>query len=647
MCGIAGFLTSERMDSNAISAALGPMIDCLAHRGPDQKGTWSSPEFGVGLGFRRLAIVDLSAEGHQPMASASDRYTMIFNGEVYNFGDLRKTLETRGHRISGHSDTAVILASFEEWGVVESLPKFNGMFALAVWDAQEKLLTLARDRLGIKPLFVFHRPGFTSFGSELKALTRAPSFERQLDPSSLESYLRYLYVPAPQTIYKNTIKLLPGCYVQLRSADQDVGEPIPYWSLNDAYHRSQATQITSDQESVELLEELLLDSVRMRMISDVPLGALLSGGIDSSTVVALMQEVSDRPVKTYTIGFGEAEFDESSDARVIAQHLGTDHTELKVNGNDALEVIPQIPTMFDEPLADPSQIPTYLVSKLARRDVTVVLSGDGGDELFAGYNRYRFGVDTINRVRAIPAIPRRLIGSGLGMVSAATLARAVRIAASVVPGMSAPRLLDEKIRKVRHLLPLDSRAEMYRSLMSIWQRPSELVNNMGVVPDRAHGILMGHHPVSLSDRMMLADQTTYLPDDLLAKVDRASMAVSLEARVPILDHRIVELAWRMPPTAKVKGGVTKWALRQVLHKRVPSSLMDRPKIGFTVPIEAWLRGPLRSWADDLLSPDKLGKCDLLRAAPILHEWNALKAGNGSGIAIWTVLMFQAWREEWS
>ena len=647
MCGFAGFLTSDGMDAEAMSAALAPMIHCLAHRGPDQQGVWTSPDDGVGLGFRRLAIIDLTDEGHQPMKSTSGRFVLTFNGEIYNFGDLRAELRTRGHRFRGRSDTEVILAAFEEWGVKASFPRFNGMFALAVWDTERKVLVLARDRVGIKPLYVYHEPGFISFGSELKALQQGPLFDRALSPSALELYLRYLYVPAPQTIFRNANKLLPGCCVTILSVDQGVPPPEPYWSLADTYASGRQERIRSDGEAVERLEALLLDAVKLRMISDVPLGALLSGGVDSSTVVALMQELSERPVKTYTIGFDDAEFDESTDARSIAQHLGTDHVELRLTGQDALDVIPLLPAMFDEPHADPSQIPTYLVSKLARSEVTVALTGDGGDELFGGYNRYRYGAKTIERLSGMPRLPRHIIGAGVRAVSPERWARAYRTVAALIPGAKAVRLPGDKIRKLGDLLRADTQAEMYRSLMSAWQRPGEVVRGGDGVSDRAAQILARPGPAPLVERMMLADQTTYLPDDLLAKLDRASMAVSLEARVPILDHRIVELSWRLPQRAKIRSGVTKWALRQVLYRRVPRELIERPKTGFSVPIDRWLRGSLREWADELLSPESLKMCELLEPDPILREWEAVKSGSGSGLSVWTVLMFQAWRAEWA
>ena len=467
------------------------------------------------------------------------------------------------------------------------------------------------------------------------------------DPSALESYLRYLCVPAPQTIYRHVSKLLPGCHLTIRSADWGLPPPSPYWSLSEAHSQGREDPIRTDQEAVEWLEELLSDSVKLRMVSDVPLGALLSGGVDSSTVVALMQEASNRPVKTYTIGFGEAEFDESKNAKAIASHLGTDHTELRLTGEDSLAVIPLLPTMFDEPHADPSQIPTYLVSKLARSEVTVALTGDGGDELFGGYNRYRFGARAIHRLSRMPTLPRRLMGRALRAVPTSTLARAYQATASLMPGVSAHRLAEEKLRKMGNLLGADTPAEMYRSLMSAWQRPERLVRNGDTCLDRADEILSRSGSTPLVQRMMLADQTTYLPDDLLAKVDRASMAVSLEARVPLLDHRVVELSWRMPETAKINAGVTKWALRQVLYRRVPPELVERPKTGFSVPIDEWLRGPLREWADDLLSQHSLESSELLEPGPIFREWEAVKSGKGSGISIWTILMFQAWRSEWA
>ena len=646
MCGFAGFLTSESIEGVAMSAALEPMIRSLAHRGPDQEGSWTSPEDGIALGFRRLAILDLTDEGHQPMRSASGQFVLTFNGEIYNFRELRKELEDKGHRFRGRSDTEVILASFEDRGIEDSLVRFNGMFAMAVWDSHRNVLVLARDRLGIKPLYVYREQGFISFGSELKALVEGPTFDKTVDKGALESYLRYLYVPAPATIYSNATKLLPGTFLTIESAKEALGEARSYWSLESACAEAEGSPIASADEAAERLEELLKSSVKLRMIADVPLGALLSGGVDSSTVVALMQEISDQAVKTFTIGFGGGEHDESAHARAIANHLGTDHRELTLTGQDALDIVPRLAMMFDEPHADPSQIPTYLVSELASREVTVALTGDGGDELFAGYNRYLFGVRTIDGLGRIPKMPRRVLESGLSAVSPETWARAYRGVTGLLPGAEAHRLPEQKIRKIIDLLGAETESDMYRSLMSVWQHPNQLIADPVGGPDRADDIVAGEWPRALIDRMMLADQSTYLPDDLLAKVDRASMAVSLEARVPLLDHRIVELSWRMPEDAKIRDGVTKWALREVLYKRVPRELIERPKTGFSVPIDEWLRGPLRAWADDLLSSASLGDSELLEPDAIVPAWEAVKDGRGSGISIWAVLMFQAWKDHW-
>jgi asparagine synthase (glutamine-hydrolysing) len=646
MCGFAGFLATPASGVRATPAAVDPMIDSMAHRGPDQEGTWASPEDGIALGFRRLAIVDLSEAGHQPMRSATGRFVITFNGEIYNFAEMRKELERKGFRFRGHSDTEVILASFEERGIEESLRRFNGMFAFAVWDTRDRVLVLARDRLGIKPLYVFRKPGFISFGSELKALAAGPVFDSSIDQAALGSYLRYLYVPAPETIYEHATKLLPGTFVTITSARDPVPEPRTYWSLQRAYEDGESHRLQSDGEVVERLEELLVSSVRMRMVADVPLGALLSGGVDSSAIVSIMQEISDRKVKTFTIGFGDDEHDESEKARAISHHLGTDHEELRLTGPEVLEVIPRLVDMFDEPHADPSQIPTYLVSRMTRKHVTVALSGDGGDELFAGYNRYRFGERMITRLEKVPRLPRRLASGVLGSVSPSTWGRAYRGVAAVLPGMDAHRLPEQKIRKVTDMLGVRSEAEMYRSLMSVWQQPERLLKSPCSATDRAMAIIDGGGPRSLLDRMMLADQTTYLPDDLLTKVDRASMAVSLEVRVPLLDHRIVEMAWRTPAEAKIRNGVTKWALREVLYKRVPRELIDRPKTGFSVPIDEWLRGPLKGWADDLLSPASIRGSGVLEPGPIAEAWRAVQQGKGSGGAVWTILMFRAWQDRW-
>jgi asparagine synthase (glutamine-hydrolysing) len=621
------------------------MADAIVHRGPDDSGVWVDSDDGIALGFRRLAIVDLSALGHQPMRSRSGRYILVFNGEVYNHRSLRSQLESEGCKFRGHSDTEVILAAFEQWGIERATRRFVGMFAIAVWDLSRRELSLVRDRLGIKPMFVYHHDGLVSFGSELKALLAGPEFDRTLDTSALTAYLRYLYVPAPQSIFKHAFKLLPGHILTIADPGVPLPASIPFWSAETAANEGLAAQFRGgDEEAVAELETLLTDAVRLRMQADVPLGALLSGGIDSSTVVALMQASADRPVKTFTIGFDQHEFDEAAHARAVAQHLGTDHTELHVTGADALAVIPRLAEMFDEPLADPSQIPTYLVSQLARREVTVALTGDGGDELFGGYNRYIQGERLIAGVQRWPGTLRRISASGLTSVSPRTWDRMRDTLRPVFPAAGHTRLLGEKMHKLGDLLREESTQGMYRSLLSAWQDPGELVvgggelgNSLNVPPRDAR--------LALMERMMLADQTSYLPDDLLAKVDRASMAVSLEARVPILDHRVVEFSWRLPRKFKVRDGRGKWILREILYKHVPRTMVDRQKMGFSVPLAEWLAGPLRNWAGDLLLS---GETDgALRSTVVRREWDRFLAGNATNSAgIWAVVMFRAWENRW-
>ena len=621
------------------------MTDAIAHRGPDDNGVWVDAPAGIALGFRRLAIVDLSANGHQPMRSASGRLVIIFNGEVFNHQDLRRELASSGCSFRGHSDTEVILAAFEQWGIERAVRRFIGMFAIAVWDTGRRELSLIRDRLGIKPLFVYHRDGLVSFGSELKALIAGPEFDRTLDTAALTSYLRYLYVPAPQSIFRHVVKLAPGHILTIADPTAPLRASVPYWSAEVAAKDGLAAQFSGgDEEAVAELEKLLTDAVRLRMQADVPLGALLSGGIDSSTVVALMQASADRPVKTFTIGFDQHDFDEAAHARAVANHLGTDHTELHLTGSDALALIPRLPEMFDEPLADPSQIPTYLVCELARREVTVALTGDGGDELFGGYNRYIQGERMIVEFQRWPGLLRRFSASGLTSVSPRTWNRVRDTLRPVFPVAGRTRFLGERMHKLGDLLRAESTQGMYRSLLSAWQDPEELVVG-GESAGIPSGSLAGDNRLALMERMMLADQTSYLPDDLLAKVDRASMAISLEARVPILDHRVVEFSWRLPRKFKVRDGRGKWILREILYKHVPQPLVDREKMGFSVPLAKWLAGPLRNWAGDLLlSGDGP---EFLRSEVVRREWDRFLAGDSSNAAgIWAVVMFRAWQDRW-
>lgn len=645
MCGLAGVFASRGLSSEQLQRAALDMSGAIAHRGPDDDGVWVDATAGIALGFRRLAIVDLSAQGHQPMRSVSGRYIIVFNGEVYNHRGLRRELESGGCIFRGHSDTEVILAAFEQWGVERAVRRFIGMFAIAVWDVSCRELSLIRDRLGIKPLFIYQRNGLVSFGSELKALLAGPEFDRTLDTSALTSYLRYLYVPAPQSIFRHVVKLAPGHILRIVDPAATLPTPSPFWSAEATARAGQGAQFSGgDEEAITELETLLSDAVRLRMQADVPLGALLSGGIDSSTVVALMQASADRPVKTFTIGFDQPEFDEAEHARAVARHLGTDHTELHLTGADALAVIPRLAEIFDEPLADPSQIPTLLVCELARREVTVALTGDGGDELFGGYNRYIQGERLIAGFQRWPGLLRRVSASGLTSVSPRTWNRIRDTLRPAFPAAGRTRLLGEKMHKLGDLLRAESTEGMYRSLLSAWQDPEDLVID-GAAAENGDCALEGETQLALMERMMLADQTSYLPDDLLAKVDRASMAVSLEARVPILDHRVVELSWRLPRKFKVRAGRGKWILREILYKHVPRALVDREKMGFSVPLAQWLAGPLRNWAGDLLlSGETEG---LLRSMVVRREWDRFLAGDSANSAgIWAVVMFRAWQDRW-
>jgi asparagine synthase (glutamine-hydrolysing) len=648
MCGFAGLLTSERYRHDELRAITRRMADTLVHRGPDSSGEWVDAQAGIGLGFRRLAIIDLSELGHQPMMSASGRFWITFNGEVFNFAALREELEAAGARFRGHSDTEVILAGFERWGIEASVKRFIGMFAMAVWDTQTRSLTLIRDRLGIKPLFIYHHGGLISFGSELKALQAGPSFDRALDRQSLTQYLRYLYVEAPRSIFRHVSKLRPGHMLTLTDPTAPLPESRPFWTLEETWQHGQANRFRgSENEAVDALDELLSDSVRLRLQADVPLGALFSGGIDSSTVVALMQEQSQRPVKTFTCAFDAAEHNEAHHAARLAKHLGTDHTELMITGDDALSVVPKLADLFDEPQADTAQIPAYLVCALARREVTVALSGDGGDEVFGGYNRYAYGARLLPRIQRMPAPARRLVASGIGLFSSDSLARAHQRMTPVLPTAFRQRLAGEKLVKLGQMMGRDGDADMYRSLVSAWQEPHRLVIGGPEPASAVDRVLSRPWPSRLIDRMMYADQLGYLPDDQLAKIDRVSMGVSLEVRVPLLDHRIVEFASTLPTRFKVATGKGKLILRRVLYRRVPEELVERPKMGFSVPLAQWLRGPLRQWSEDLLSEDALRRDEILQVEPIRRSWKSFLEGRGdSALGLWSVLVFQAWRQRW-
>jgi asparagine synthase (glutamine-hydrolysing) len=627
------------------------MADQLIHRGPDDSGVWVDAEAGVALGFRRLAIVDLSPTGHQPMTSSSGRYVMVFNGEVYNFGELRKDLESRGHGFRGHSDTEVMLEAVSEWGLEAAVKKFVGMFAFALWDTRARVLRLVRDRLGIKPLYCGLAGRTFLFGSELKALRVHPDFDAEINRSALALYLRYGYIPQPYSIYQGIWKLPPGHILSLRAGAQtsfELSGTALYWSAKEVYENGAANPFRgSEGEAVEEVDRLLRESVRLRMIADVPLGAFLSGGIDSSTVVALMQAQSNRPVKTFTIGFHAQEFNEAAHAKTVAVRLGTEHTELYVSPKEALDVIPKLPTLYDEPFADSSQIPTYLVSALTRRHVTVSLSGDGGDELFGGYQRYINARQFWETVRGFPHFTRKALARFIRVCKPATYDRLIGGLGPLLPRLARPSSVGERMYRLAEVMTVRNPEELYRHLVSYWKSPTEVVLNATEAPTILTQPAEWARLADISQRMMFLDLATYLPDDILAKVDRASMGVSLEARVPILDHRVVEFAARVPISMKIRSGQGKWLLRQVLYRYVPRELVERPKMGFSVPIEDWLRGPLRNWAEELLNQDRLRREGFFRSEPIRELWAEHLSGqqNWQG-HLWNVLMFQAWREKW-
>lgn len=656
MCGIAGFWDAEhRFGQEVGAAALRCMTGAIAYRGPDDRGHYQQADAGIALGHRRLSIVDLSPEGHQPMASASGRYVMVFNGEVYNHNRLRPELQGAGVRFRGHSDTEVMLAAIEHWGLEAALARFIGMFAFALWDRHARSLTLVRDRLGIKPLYYGWVGGVFVFGSELKALTAIPSFANPLNRGALALQLRHNYIPAPHSIYRDIYKLMPGTLLRVDESlvrtpadvDRLTARVQVYWSARAVAEAGVGNRLDlDDDDAVVELDRELRDAVALRMEADVPLGAFLSGGVDSSLVVALMQAQSSRPVQTFSIGFREAEYNEAQYADAVARHLGTDHHELYVTAQDALDVVPRLPKMFDEPFSDSSQIPTYLVSQMARKHVTVSLSGDGGDELFSGYNRYFLGLKLWQSVNRLPQPVRS--GLAAALRSAPRLsARLMHLGMPLMPASLRVKNPADKIDRLTTLLSTASLDALYMGLVSHWQQPAGMVLGANGEPHTAltdpRRLTALRDPV---ERMMFSDLVSYLPDDILTKVDRASMAVSLEARVPMLDHRVVELAWRLPMRQKVRAGQGKWLLREVLYKYVPKALIERPKQGFGVPIDRWLRGPLRDWAESLLDERRLREEGYFDPAPIRHMWTEHVAGRANEhYRLWDVLMFQAWLEE--
>ena len=638
MCGIAGFWTSRGTpESEHVLAA---MTETLRHRGPDAGGTWMDEAAGVGLGHRRLSIVDLSVDGAQPMLSASGRYRIVYNGEVYNTAELRSAIGERRWR--GHSDTEVLLAAIDAWGLDAAVARFAGMFAFALWDQQERALHLVRDRLGIKPLYYAHFPGGVVFGSEMRAVRGFPGVDLSLDRDAVSDFLRFDYVPGPRSIHAGVRKLPPGCTLTLPSAEARP-EPRRYWdAVAIAREGAEHAAARRPDEVVDELESLLQRVVREHLMADVPLGAFLSGGIDSSLVVALTRAVSPHRLRTFSIGFDDAAFDESAHARAVAESLGTDHTELRVTADEALAVVPQLPTLYDEPFADSSQVPTYLLSALTRQHVTVSLSGDGGDELFAGYTRYARNASVWHRVRGLPRPMRWGAQRLVRHVSEPALDRALTPLRALLPRRLGRYASGERVRAAAALAAADSDRSVYEQLFTHLDPATALLSRGGVRASGGPGAAWGAMPTHLQ-RMMQWDIATYLPDDILVKVDRASMAVGLEARVPLLDHRVAEFALRLPPDMATLGGVPKWPLRQLLSRHIPRALFERPKMGFGVPLGAWLRGPLREWMRDLLAPERVRRRGLVDPGVVERRLRDHLSGRVEyGFALWNLLMLEAW-----
>jgi len=648
MCGIDGFLNSVAFDEETARGTLARMTASLAHRGPDAQGLWVDPAAGIALGHRRLAIVDLSVHGRQPMASACGRYVMVFNGEIYNHRELRAQLERVGRAPAwrGHSDTEVLLAAFAAWGVDATLRRATGMFALALWNRESRVLTLARDRIGEKPLYYGRIGDALVFASELKALRAYPGFDGEIDRDALCLYLRHSAVPAPHTIYRGIRKLPPGSWIQFEHA-QDTPRIRTYWALEhaiDAGHHEPFAGTAA--EAVDRLDTVLRQAVARQMEADVPLGAFLSGGVDSSAIVALMQAQSAAPVDTFTIGFHEAGYDEAGYAKAVARHLGTRHTELYVTADHALDVVPKLPAIYDEPFSDASQIPTFLVAELTRRHVKVSLSGDGGDELFGGYTRYFLTPRLWRKLHRVPAAVRTRIAGALHALRpdhADQLAAVAQGAWGAGELRESPTRIGDRLHKLGHVMTADSRIGLYRLLMSSVHHPERIALAGHEPPTPLDTVSAWPAHLSFAEQAMAIDTLTYLPTDILTKVDRAAMAVSLETRMPFLDHHVVEFAWRLPASLRLPEGQSKALLRRLLDRYVPTELIDRPKQGFCAPIDHWLRGALRDWADALLQPSRLRDEGFFDAAAVERLWRQHQTGRMNWQhQLWTVLMFQAW-----
>jgi asparagine synthase (glutamine-hydrolysing) len=642
MCGIAGFLGHP--GSSDLSASVRIMAETIVHRGPDDSGVWTDDSAGIALAHRRLSILDLSDAGHQPMVSASGRYVLVFNGEIYNHLELRKKLEAIVWR--GHSDTETLLEAIDMWGIKRTLEESVGMFAFALWDRKERKLTLSRDRLGEKPLYYGKIGKTLVFASELKAVRAFSGFNASINRDALALFMRHNYIPAPWSIYEGIFKILPGTFLTLTSPDDSV-QPEIYWSV----HLTALTGLSNpfngtEQEAVDELESRLKTAVSAQMISDVPLGAFLSGGFDSSLIVALMQAQSTQKVKTFTIGFHEQQYNEAVHAKAVARHLGTEHTEFYVTPKECQAVIPKLPAIYDEPFADSSQIPTFLVSELTRRHVTVSLSGDGGDELFGGYPRYFRGMELYRHISRFSDALRRKLIKAVTFLPPAALDRLFMLLRPVLPSRlrNATRP-GTKLHELAETMGSDTLETLYLSLLSHWHDPASIVLKSKEPETVVNEPKLWLDCKTQEYRMMYLDQITYLPDDILVKVDRAAMAVSLETRVPFLDHRVVEFSWHLPLSMKIRADQGKWALRQILYRYIPKKMVERPKMGFGVPIDQWLRGPLREWAEGLLDESRLKQEGFLNPGPIRAKWREHLTGQGNWqYLLWDVLMFQAWYE---
>jgi len=647
MCGLTGCWT-KKADAAFLHTSVKAMSQTLIHRGPDAGAVWVDEPEGIGLGHRRLKVIDLSENGAQPMHSACNRYVLVFNGEIYNHHTIREELEDHGLAPNwrGHSDTEILLAGFVAWGVIATLQRTVGMFSLALWDKKERRLTLGRDRFGEKPLYygwLGKGNGQTFvFGSELKALRAFPNFDNPINRDALALYFQFCTVPAPYSIFQDIFKLEPGhvLVLQKEGFDHKAIKIEPYWQLTDVIEKGAANPIRDEIEAIEMLDFVLRQSVEQQSVADVPLGAFLSGGIDSSLITALMQDQSNRPIQTFTVGFDESAFDESPYALAVAKHLGTDHHELRVTSEDALNIIPNVPELYDEPFADSSQIPTYFICKAARQKVTVALSGDAGDELFGGYNRYFWGRRIWNKFAWLPSASRRLLGRAILWPSVDTWDSMN----CILPSDYRVTNLGNKAYKMAYRLEqVKNLDDLYRSLVMIWPEGKDIVKHSNKLPTLLDDPKIVKNISEAEHRMMLWDSLTYLPDDILTKVDRAAMGVSLETRIPFLDQRVAEIAWRMPLHMKLRDGKGKWALRQILYKHVPSDLIERPKAGFGIPLGQWLRGPLFDWAENLINEKRLQSEGYLNSTLVRETWQQhLSNRYDWPHELWSVLMFQAW-----